>query len=129
MTWCIVEPGIYLIASCFPSLRPLLKAAFKNLKIRSFRSIFLSYGSKHTDNNGSVPLSGFNRIHDPLRPGSIGDGNDQKDLVACYRASDSQEDPDELTAEQSDLESGLKGSSPTTIRVRKDYTLSSSPRN
>ena len=31
MTWTVIEPGVYLIAICLPSLRLLLRLAFKNV--------------------------------------------------------------------------------------------------
>jgi len=132
MTWCIVEPGIYLIASCLPSLRPLFKHFFKDFNIRSFRSLFHSYGptkygSTRTGTDNSMPLSGFSRMHDPIHSSSISDGNDQKDLVACYRGSVSQDDQDVLVPKMMDLESGAKSPRMTTIRVQKEYALSSAP--
>ncbi|KAF4633433.1 hypothetical protein G7Y89_g4685 [Cudoniella acicularis] len=133
MSWCIVEPAMYLIASCLPSLRPLFKPLFKNINFGSLRSVFrpdrsTKNGTRGTGTANSVPQSGFSRIDEQAwRPSSLSDGNDQRDLVACYTGSDSQDDQVELKHKNSDLESGsVISEKRTTIMVQKEYTLSSS---
>jgi hypothetical protein len=54
ITWTIVEPGVYLIAACLPTLRPLLLHIFRRLPT-SVKSTERSNNSNTT--KGSHPLS------------------------------------------------------------------------
>ena len=38
MTWTLVEPGVYLIAATLPSLRPLVRYVFKDIKLDTLYS-------------------------------------------------------------------------------------------
>lgn len=38
MTWTLVEPGVYLIAATLPSLRPLVRYVFKDVKLDTLYS-------------------------------------------------------------------------------------------
>ncbi|MCJ1252191.1 hypothetical protein MMC30_009431 [Trapelia coarctata] len=46
ITWSFVEPGVYLIASCLPSLRPLFKYVFRDVKLGAVYIRFPGYNSK-----------------------------------------------------------------------------------
>ena len=50
ITWSLVEPGMYLIAACLPTLRPL----FRELRSRSGGWNSVSKGSGST---GGIPLA------------------------------------------------------------------------
>jgi hypothetical protein len=98
-----VEPGVYLIAACLPSLRPLFKHAIESASVVSIRGRFQSHNSrvggsknassgivlsaversKGTSMGDRGPRIGFQRLDDP-RVGDI----EQKGLVVSYRGSD-----------------------------------------
>ncbi|KUJ19545.1 uncharacterized protein LY89DRAFT_780467 [Mollisia scopiformis] len=135
--WQMVEPGVYLIAACLPSLRPLFKPVFKDFSFHSLRSRILGYVTSNPSSNDSKDMyladrsiggtvvngGSFQKLHDPLHPPSLSDGNDQKGMVACYREDDGLDSGGHNDA---DLELGV---STPGIRVEKKYILSSAPRN
>ncbi|MCJ1438932.1 hypothetical protein MMC27_008322 [Xylographa pallens] len=56
MTWTLVEPGVYLIASCLPSLRSLSKY-FKDAKLSAMYSRLLGYGSRFSSRRSTRDVS------------------------------------------------------------------------
>lgn len=41
MTWTLVEPGVYLIAATLPSLRPLVRYLFQDIRLETYYSNLL----------------------------------------------------------------------------------------
>jgi hypothetical protein len=89
VVWTTVEPGVYLIAACLPSLRPLFKSAIESASMGSVRGRFQSQNSKvggskiassgialsaverskETAMGDRGPRTGFRRLDDPERSG------------------------------------------------------------
>ncbi|KAL8863087.1 MAG: hypothetical protein Q9178_000461 [Gyalolechia marmorata] len=98
--WTTAETGLYLIAACLPSLRPL----FKHIDFGALRSRLSGYSNKlfsrHTSrketslpgmssttrNSRKIKAVGVNldRLHGQKDQASYADGNDQQGLVDCY---------------------------------------------
>lgn len=124
-----METGMYLIAACLPSLRNLLGPAF-GVITRSLRSRFQYYGSGMSSKNSSGKgdkthdegTGNNSRKQNGIEMPRLSDGNDQKDLVACYHTESFQE-RDSAGISQDDLERGAGG-----IQVHKAYSLSTTPR-
>ena len=86
MTWTCVEPGVYLIAACLPSLRPLVRPLFKDIDFSTVYGNIRSMGSKafkthrtrtdsplpatketSTDSSlRSSPRDGFTKLKEPM---------------------------------------------------------------
>jgi hypothetical protein len=88
-----VEPGTYLIAACLPSLRPLFRPLLKDFSFRSLRSRLLGTGgteataASHDNSVRGVRLFNYKQMSDSSvhkNAGSIGDGNDETELVTSY---------------------------------------------
>ena len=107
MTWVIIEPGVYLIAACLPSLRSLIKPLSKTLNIRPIGAWFKPYSSKIsltryttkdaslTDVNNRLEKSDTLSMKtkgpgDPLQR-SFGDRSDENNLVTFYEEQDTLE--------------------------------------
>lgn len=108
VVWTTVEPGVYLIAACLPSLRPLFKHAIKSASVVTGRSRLQSHHSrvgatntsgvgialsgvdrsKQTSMGDHDQRSGFTKLNDPHSSGDFGDDIEQKGLVVRYRSSD-----------------------------------------
>ncbi|KUJ13242.1 uncharacterized protein LY89DRAFT_672467 [Mollisia scopiformis] len=127
MTYTTAEPGVYLIAACLPSLRPLFKGIFKskNFSIQSLRSLL--FKKTRTDGNSyCVPNAGisdnrFHRLDDFTKSAALGDGTGTKATVTYSREMGS-----EVTPSPSSTKVDLESSCNTTdIRVQRTYCLSS----
>jgi hypothetical protein len=102
--WTTVEPGVYLIAACLPSLRPLLK--YLNIPLESARSRLQHRSSKSSPKNTSEkialvprfndisasPRVGFPRPDDPSSPTGYEGEIDQRRLVAWYISTTCQDE-------------------------------------
>lgn len=133
-TWTVVETGVYLIAACLPSLRSLLKHLFKDMDIRSIRSLFggdsRNQSEKslqhHIDSgkamNSSVSRpgvnTGFAKLDDQFYP-RLPDGTDPKASSACYTEN--------VEADNAHTYS-LDEMGKPVIRVQRDYEFSHSAR-
>jgi hypothetical protein len=133
-TWTVVETGVYLIASCLPSLRSLFKHLFKDMDIRSIRTLFggdsRNQSEKslqhHMDSGKAINSSvsrpgvnaGFEKLDDQFYP-RLPDGTDPKASSTCYtenvKAGDSHTD-------------SLDEMGKPVIRVQRDYEFSRSAR-
>lgn len=61
MTWTLVEPGVYLIAATLPSLRPLVKYFFKDVKLeRLYKKLLDRYARAQKTAEGSSANTQFN---------------------------------------------------------------------
>lgn len=63
LTWTTIEPGIYLIAACLPSLRPLFRKMFKDCDFGSIWARIRSYAFKiprQTNDSQAVSLNAIN---------------------------------------------------------------------
>lgn len=63
LTWTTIEPGIYLIAACLPSLRPLFRKMFKDCDFGSIWAQIRSYAFKiprQTNDSQAVSLNAIN---------------------------------------------------------------------
>ncbi|TVY45761.1 putative membrane protein [Lachnellula occidentalis] len=96
--WTTVEPGVYLIAACLPSLRPLL--GYFHVPIESIRSRYRATNGSSKPNSADIVLSprpdsisghrpGFPRPEDSLPTVAYEDEIDQRGLVSCYTSTTS----------------------------------------
>ena len=127
-TWTVAETGVYLIAACLPSLRPLFKHIVKDIDIRSVRSLFGSDSRAHSEKSirhkdvSSTAVdyqsrpginSGFERLCDDLHP-ALPDGSKPKGAAACYS---------EFPLHQIDL-GKKRGEDESGIRIERLYGTS-----
>jgi hypothetical protein len=104
-TWTIAETGVYLIASCLPSLRFLFKPLFKELDLHNLRC-FLSGGDSRdlsqksvdhrisiisTSTIGPTTNAYFERLGDRATPdptlySTLPESSELAALAACYSA-------------------------------------------
>ncbi|TVY23366.1 hypothetical protein LHYA1_G008324 [Lachnellula hyalina] len=147
--WATIEPSVYLIAACLPSLRSLLNPVFKEFDMEALRTRFRIKDDKAPPNdiienihlsgitaiNSSTaagPLSpsarsGFKRLNEPAWPNSsFYNGNKDTGMSTCYRERDS-EDSGEGGRAHSQTE--LQGESQYSygIVVQKAFTISTEP--
>jgi hypothetical protein len=143
--WATVEPGVYLIAACLPSLRPLLNTFLKDFDSNKFRNGIEKFKLTHSRKTGSrdhlpsraitIPLAdptatrgGFNRIneHHISRDGWPDDYLGTKPgLATCTResfADDSHDGSGDLGMRQNRASEFMGG-----IVVHKEYTIKTEP--
>ncbi|KAF4637484.1 hypothetical protein G7Y89_g596 [Cudoniella acicularis] len=139
MTWSTVEPGVYLIAACLPSLRSLFAPLIKKIDLRDVRTRFRRYGSgiaSYPTDGTLKPVRLTNRSAKKgssevrfqehgnatgLQEDKLSDGNEM-DPVSCHRSATEDEDKPEKWS--TGLESGLN----LGIRVPNEYSISVTPR-
>jgi hypothetical protein len=141
--WSTVEGGVYLIAACLPSLRPLLNTYLKDFDSNQFRHGIEKFKLTHSRKAGSrdhlpsraitIPLAdptasrgGFNRIeHQRSRDQWPEDYLGTKPgLATCTRESfdDSQNGSGDLGMRQQRNSEFMGG-----IVVHKEYTIKTEP--
>lgn len=89
--WTSLEPGVYLMAACFPTYRPLVSLVFQSILSSSFLSRSLKQHTRDVHLRGVGPSSSgtigegrtgalFTHAKDKI----FVDDGDQKGLVNCY---------------------------------------------
>lgn len=131
MIWTTIEPGLYLIAACLPSLRPLFNPLVKDFDMEAVRTRFRIGGQKgspdDTDDNGRTvelsgittkttssmargpksPEPGFVKLEEPAWPErSFAGGNKNNGLATYYRERDSEDSFGPTATSPKDLERG-----------------------
>jgi hypothetical protein len=150
--WTVIEPGIYLIASCLPSLRSLFTPVFKKISLSTFRARFRSSLPSKSFLNSSIrgtkpsrmsyamdsiapaketdSVRCFSRLDGPWNTEVMNDG-EPRSSVSCYRTrsviyeanGESAAGNDQRPPPQVDMTTN-----PFVIRVQKTTSLSSEPR-
>jgi hypothetical protein len=147
--WITIEPGVYLIAACLPSLRPLLNPLVKDFDLEAVRTRFRIREQKDTpedtDDNGRTihlsgitseattsisrgpksPEPGFVRLDEPAWPErSFAGGSKSSGLATCYRERDSEDSIGPTTSSQTDYQGGHYSYG---IVVHKGFAISREP--
>ncbi|TVY57415.1 hypothetical protein LCER1_G003044 [Lachnellula cervina] len=147
--WATIEPSVYLIAACLPSLRSLLNPVFKEFDMEALRTRFRIKDDKNPPNENldNIHLSGitainsssaagprspgarsgFKRLNEPSWPNtSFYDGNKNTGLATCYRERDS-EDSEHGGVANSRTELQEESQYSYGIVVQKAFTISTEP--
>lgn len=119
MVWTTIEPGVYLIAACLPSLRSLIKDLSKFLSIESIGTFFnttrpqrsATEGEAYSLSKGTVADQGFKRLRDPTMSTGFGYETGDKGFATATSTVGKSGSSD-------DLETGY---SMGTIRTQKSY--------
>ena len=78
MSWTLVEPGVYLIAATLPSLRPLVRYFFKDVKLDTLYNNLLDRCSRafstHKHSKGSMTNIGLNSTSTHVATITTGNG-------------------------------------------------------
>jgi hypothetical protein len=149
--WTVIEPGIYLIASCLPSLRSLFTPLFKKISLSKFRArirsslpckSYLDTSTRDTaasrvshtmDTLQTAPETEsrrcFSQLDGPWQSDGVS-GSEPRTSVSCYRTSSLVHEADDGTVTERDQNLGQldKAVNPFAIRVLQTTSLSSEPR-
>jgi hypothetical protein len=139
--WSTVEPGVYLIAACLPSLRPLLNTFLKDFDSNKIRHGIEKFKLTHSRKAGSrdhlpsraitIPLAdptasrgGFNRINGSQERWPEDYLGTKPGLATCTRESfdNSAEGSGDLGMRQNRTSEFMGG-----IVVHKEYTIKTEP--
>lgn len=96
MAWTMTEPGVYLIAACLPSLRPISGKGFQDVAFSTAYSRLVGYSSRTFSTRqkmGDIPLAGQasfeNWVDTGSHPASITKGIRIEDTVRVQREGES----------------------------------------
>ena len=149
--WTVIEPGIYLIASCLPSLRSLFNPLFKRFSLSTLIARFQSSlpGKSFLDSSirgthpSPVPHSMgtitpthetesvrcFSRLEGPWQSDDF-TNSEPRTSVSCYRTQSliHEADDSHVAGTKSIISEADLNKSPFVIMVQKTTSLSSEPR-